>query len=606
MSLVMQSHRDILTEDTQRKLRVFFGHRPALVFENALKVWEPRDPCGALSALIAADDALNEGYYVAGALSYELGALLNGVPSDPGSKPILILGAFGEPTRHDISVDQSRFMIGAPIPRISRSVYDSSIGYLLGRIRDGAVYQVNYTVPFDCAVLGSLPDLYGFLAERALAPYSAYLVHETISLLSLSPELFLRFDGDQITAKPMKGTAPASCVEELAAEKNRAEHLMIVDLLRNDLHRVCEHVNVSSLFDVERYPTFATMTSTITATLSGASFADVIRATFPCGSVTGAPKRAALEHIAAVEKEPRGFYTGSIGYLSPRRQGWWNVAIRTLQFEAGNAIGRFDAGGGIVSDSTAESEWNEMLLKSRFLEPACGLTILETLRNRADEQTITAHLNRLKASAEAFGWRLEPQDELVACIRAFDSLLSPHLLRVRTKQSTTTIDAEPLDQVAEPVPVWFSSLQIRSDDPMLRHKTSWRPVHDAAAREAFARGCFDAILSNERGEITEGSRTNVFIRRHGVLLTPPLSSGVLPGILRSRLLAEGRATECSVLMDDIGISDEIYVGNSARGLLRAHVVGAKTPDVAEKIRAKAEASGVKCAIFRGVTDSTQK
>ncbi len=176
------------------------------------------------------------------------------------------------------------------------------------------------------------------------------------------------------------------------------------------------------MFEIERYPTFATMTSTITGELKTASFAEIMRAAFPCSSVTGAPKRAAMQHIAQVEREPRDFYTGSIGYLSPTRQGWWNVAIRTLQFEPDKPLARFDAGGGIVSDSTPEDEWSEILLKSRFLESASDdFALLETLRSGADAATVRAHLARLRSSAAAFGWTVD-EEELRARIAAFGAL----------------------------------------------------------------------------------------------------------------------------------------------------------------------------------------
>lgn len=553
-------------------LRVVAGWEPALVFENPLHVWAPRTLDGALSALSEADDALEAGYYIAGALSYELGALLHGVNAHAPRLPLLLLGAFRAPAKRDLARGGGRFAMSAPLCRTDRSDYEANVRRLLSRIRDGEVYQVNYTLAFDAGFSGDPFDLYRFLARRARARYAAFLEHEEISLVSLSPELFLRFDGTRISTKPMKGTAALSRVEELANEKNRAEHVMIVDLLRNDLRRVCTDVRVPRLFEIERYPTFATMTSTVAGTLATNSFAQVVRAVFPCGSVTGAPKLAAMRHIAQLETQPRGFYTGSMGFLSPQRRGWWNVPIRTLQFERGACAARFDAGGGIVSDSSAPGEWAEIFLKMRVLAPAHeGFTVWETLRCGPQPSDVAAHVERLAASAAQFGWTIE-RELLLSHLRAFEDGGAPQLVRVRAGSKRTRILAAPFTQSGEPVRVCFASRPVRSGDPLLAHKTAWRPLHDAAAREAQERGCFDALLRNERGEMTEGARTTLFVQSGGTLYTPALSSGVLPGILRSRLVSQASAVERILFPDDLARADALYVGNSARGLLQAELV----------------------------------
>lgn len=554
-------------------LRVVAGWEPALLFEHPVQEWAPRTLDGALEALAAADDALDEGYYIAGALSYEFGALLHGIGTHAYSAPLLLLGAYRAPVRRNLPRDGDRFAMTPPLSRVSREVYESRITRLLERIRDGEVYQVNYTLPFDLGFSGDPFDLYRFLARRARARYSAYVEHDDVRLASLSPELFLRFEGRHVSTKPMKGTAPLSKTGELAGEKNRAEHLMIVDLLRNDLHRVCEDVRVPRLFEVERYPTFATMTSTITGRLGRASFGDVIRATFPCGSVTGAPKRAAMQHIHEAESQARGFYCGTIGFLSPQRRGWWNVAIRTLQFARGAPAARFDAGGGIVSDSNAAGEWDEIFLKARFLAPAyAGFTLWETLRCGPQPSDAAAHVERLAASAAAFGWHIE-RDMLLSRLRGLDASAAAQFVRVRAGASQVRLHAQTLEPTQQPVRICLSSARVLSADPMLAHKTAWRPVHEAASREARLRGCFDALLSNERGELTEGARTTLFVRKDGVLYTPPLQSGVLPGILRSRLVSQAHAVERVLFPRDLREADEFYVGNSARGLLQAKLVG---------------------------------
>ena len=362
----------------------------------------------------------------------------------------------------------------------------------------------------------------------------------------------------------MKGTAALDALHELNSEKNRAEHLMIVDLLRNDLHRLSSDVRVERLFEEERYPTFATMTSTIRAyTGKPVRLLDAMRAAFPCGSVTGAPKRAAIQHIAVLEDAPRGFYTGTLGYCSPQRTGWWNVPIRTLQISGSR--GRFDAGGGIVADSQTSEEWDEVLLKSSFLKAAYEpFTIWETFSEKSDRG---AHLARMQRTARSFAITLDAA-ELAS---GEGSSGGAHLIRLRAGNAGVQRTCDALSEPRLPVQVCIAQPRVRSDDPFLAHKTSWRPQHEAAAQEAQEHGCFDALLRNERGEITEGTRTNVFARIGQTLYTPPLSAGVLPGILRSQLVSGGQAEERALTVTDLFRADALFVGNSARGLLPARL-----------------------------------
>ena len=551
-------------------LRVAAGFGPSLMFENPIETWAPSRFEDAVEALHAAERALNQGRWIAGAISYEFGARMQGI-GDRTHDPLLVLGSFGQPSQVD-QPEGRAFALSAPLRRVSFDAYARQIAYILRRIYDGEVYQVNYTVPFDLGFSGEPFALFEFLAPRAQAPYSAFVEHGDLAIVSISPELFLDFSGERLTTKPMKGTAPLSHIEELQTEKNRAEHVMIVDLLRNDLTRVCDDVCVERLFEIEKYPTFATMTSTISGKLRrGSSLYDVLRAAFPCGSVTGAPKRAAMQHIARVEDDSRGFYTGTIGFLSPQGNGWWNVPIRTLQIDRAGRRARYDAGGGIVSDSAAQSEWDEIALKSRFLAPAFEtFRLLETFATGSHPSDVHAHVQRLLRSAHAFGLGFDAahlHQQLDERARS----AGDRLVRVRVGDGAVEVTSEPLEELRAAVELCLSRERVRSDDPLLGHKTSWRPAHDAAAREALEQGCFDAILRNERDELTEGARTNIFVRKGNTLYTAPLSSGVLPGILRSQLVSEGKAVERVLTQDDLASADAIYAGNSARGLLPARI-----------------------------------
>jgi para-aminobenzoate synthetase/4-amino-4-deoxychorismate lyase len=533
-------------------MRVVLGTAPALLFEAPVEIVRADGAAELRAALARAEQALSRNAWVAGYVTYERTAAL---------------GVFDAPREIELP-DPANAPRHAPLlATVSRDTYDRAVASLQHAIYDGDVYQVNYTVPFDFATEGDPFDFYAYVARRSGAGYQAYAEDGDRTLLSWSPELFLAFDGDCVRTKPMKGTAPLDRLDELRNGKNRAEHVMIVDLLRNDLHRVCDDVEVERFLEIERYPTYATMTTTIAGRpRTKASLAAIFEAAFPCGSVTGAPKRAAMRFIAEHETGPRGAYCGTIGYLSPRRQGWWNVAIRTAQLDRVTGAGRFDAGGGIVADSNARDEWDEILLKARFLRDGeTPFAVLETFAADADQETVGLHLARMQRSAQAFGieWSFDyfgrsAQDDKVLRLR----LHSDGALEVRS---------EPKETPAA-ITICLSRQRVRSGDPFLRHKTSWRPAHDAAMAEAAARGCFDALLRNENGEITEGSRTNVFVEKDGALWTPPVSSGLLPGILRERLVSEGRARERSLTVGDLRSADGVYVGNSARGLLRATII----------------------------------
>jgi para-aminobenzoate synthetase / 4-amino-4-deoxychorismate lyase len=535
--------------------RVLAGVDPTLAFENPVEVLRS-GAAGPDAALAAAQERLDDGAWIAGYLEYD-GAVA--------------LGVFEGPREIELPLDAAASH-SPLLSTVDRDEYESVIDELQRSIYEGDVYQVNYTVPFALETSAEPFALYAHYARRTGAKYQAFVEDGTRAILSWSPELFLAFDGTRVETKPMKGTAPLDRVEELDGEKNRAEHLMIVDLLRNDLHRVCDRVRVEDLFAIERYPTFATMTSTIVGELrDGISFAEIVRATFPCGSVTGAPKRAAMRAIAHSERGGRGVYCGSIGFLSPQRRGWWNVAIRTAQIDQASGIGRFDAGGGIVADSKADEEWNEIRLKSRFLQPG-NFAILETFASDADDAALRAHLTRMRATARAFGVDFDGLG-LIEALGARAGGDRGYLIRVRLHaDGRFEILDEELEDLDQPVRVRLARARVRSDDPFLRHKTTWRPAHDAAREDASRSDCFEALLCNERDELTEGWRTNLFVECDGALWTPPVASGLLPGILRSRLVSEGRARERAIAVEDIHTAQAFYVGNSARGLLRAVLV----------------------------------
>ena len=493
----------------------------------------------------------------------------------------------------------------AGIARMRANVDRAGFTRALERIHDyiaaGDTYQVNYTYRLRFDAFGSLPALYARLRARQPVPYGALIaLPDGGAVLSLSPELFVRHADGALLTRPMKGTAPATDDDAgnalraaaLAADpKNRAENLMIVDLLRNDLGRVATtgSVAVPRLFEVQRYSSVLQMTSTVTATLRpDATLAQVFQAIYPCGSITGAPKRRTMEIIRELEPAARGIYTGAIGWFAPpaaeEAMGAFclSVPIRTLALQApsnGVRAGEMGVGAGIVFDSVADDEYEECQLKARFLT---GLeqpfTLFETLRaSRTGCERQAAHLARLAASAAYFGFVFDA----VAAGAALDAACAlfdgdgPHRLRLAlAADGMFNTQWAAIAPLTEPVDLLLAADATRSDELFLRHKTSVRTRYDDAWRAAEAAGGFDTLFFNERGELTEGGRSNVFVRLDGRWWTPPLACGVLPGIMRAALLADPawQAAERTITRAMLAAAEEIIVCNALRGVLRARLI----------------------------------
>jgi anthranilate/para-aminobenzoate synthase component I len=356
----------------------FDGITNSRSFSHATEVLQAKTPTEAFAALARAQQALQQGYAIAGCLSYEFGYAcldlpLPGHALSPNALPLLLLGIYAPEAIHPPTAaerDAPVLRAHSPfVPRTDRAQYAKALREIQRLLHEGDLYQVNYTVPFDFEFSGSAQNFYHNLGASSKAPHRAYLQTANYSIVSFSPELFLEFDRDTLRTKPMKGTARRGQENELSLAKNRAEHVMIVDLLRNDLGQVCSSVQVEALFATEYYPTFATMTSTIVGKRQpGVDLTSIFRALFPCGSVTGAPKRSAVREIGRLEQSPRGAYCGSLGYLLPDGTGSWNVAIRTLQLDHRTQHGRLDLGGGIVADSQPDAEWDEILVKGKLFQ----------------------------------------------------------------------------------------------------------------------------------------------------------------------------------------------------------------------------------------------
>ncbi|VVE83454.1 chorismate-binding protein [Pandoraea sputorum] len=518
--------------------------------------------------------------------------------------------------RERVSANPGVAGIGALKSDVSDAAFDDAIARIHEWLAQGECYQINYTYRLNFDAFGSPVALYRRLRARQPVPYGALVMLPGArgvagrAILSLSPELFLRHSRGQVEARPMKGTAPA-CGDEaidaqrsaaLAAdEKNRAENLMIVDLLRNDLGRLATpgSVKVPKLFEVTRFASVLQMTSTVTATLPDTtSMADVLRALFPCGSITGAPKHRTMQLIGALETSPRGLYTGAIGWLDARSDDpqalgdfCMSVAIRTLELDAPDASGmrrgRLGVGAGIVLDSKADEERDECRLKARFLSALDpGFELFETMQaTRASGVAhLARHLSRLQKSAQYFGFTFdeaalrEQLDAVVATLSEDDI----HRVRLALSHNGTAAITHgvlsPLHGDAVKVLLADVSQTTRADDLFLRHKTTVRARYDAAWKAAEAQGAFDVLFFNDRGELTEGGRSTVFVKRNGIWMTPPLSSGVLPGVMRSVLLDDPSwaAVEAVITRDDLRSVQAIVVCNALRGALPATIATTTT------------------------------
>lgn len=462
-------------------------------------------------------------------------------------------------------------------PSLGEADYCAAVARIQHWIAEGDCYQVNYTWPLNFSWFGSPLGVYRRLRAAQPVRYGGVIsLGHGGGTVSLSPELFLERRGQRLLTRPMKGTAPRSSPAEHLRNslKDRAENLMIVDLLRNDLGRVAQNgsVKVERLFDIEAYPSVWQMVSEISAEVAGGDFAAILQALFPCGSITGAPKVRAMQIIGELEGEPRGLYTGALGWLAPNGDFRLNVAIRTLSLQT-NQRGSMGLGSGIVADSDARSEWQECLLKSAFLR-ACdpGLALIETLRLEAGQfPLLERHLARLSASAANLGFACS-----IDKIRTeLAGLPQTGVWRVRLsleKSGRVTLVHVPLAE--EPAGARWARLAtatVFSDDPLRRHKTTARPLYNAALQEiAETPATFDVVFLNERGELAEGARSNVFVERDGILLTPPVESGALPGVLRAHLLASGQAREVVLYPADLG--QGFFLGNALRGLIAVRLI----------------------------------
>ncbi|PAF39726.1 aminodeoxychorismate synthase, component I [Terribacillus saccharophilus] len=523
-----------------------------------------------------------QGYYAAGYLSYEAaGAFDPSYVTAEGSKlPLLQFGIY-----KTFSKEQPESIGEAPIklnwqPAISKTTYNQAIQTIKEEIAAGNTYQTNYTMRLRTAFAGDSAALFRQMQRAQRADYTAYLSWEDTAILSASPELFFRWDGERIITKPMKGTIKRGLtytqdleqLETLAASvKDRAENVMIVDLLRNDISRVAKlgSVHVPALYTIEKYPTVYQMTSTVEAeTVPGTTITNIMRALFPCGSITGAPKASTMKVISTLEPEPREVYCGAIGYIEPGGEAVFNVPIRTAIVDKAEKQATYSVGGGITWDSTAGGEYEEAIAKSSVLqEQLPDFELLETLAYSSGVFLLEdRHIRRLLQSADYFSIPVKE-----AAVR---KLLHQHQIEHPEQSHRIRLLADQSGQLElfySEMPALIKNIQyfalaatpIDRKNRYYYHKTTFRKVYkDYKIRKSDV---FDTLLWNEAGELTEFTIGNLVIEQDDKLLTPPVTSGLLPGTLREELLEKGTIQEAVLTKADLQTSSRIWLINSVRG-----------------------------------------
>lgn len=593
------------------------GNRRSLLFTEPVEWLRCRGGENRRGFLDQVEKWLARGFYLCGWLGYEFLHAEHAIGLKDVSPLLAELGVFenlrefdhlsgastlpfsDEPAAIDLS-----YRVSGLHPVMDEERYCRAIDRILEYIAAGDTYQVNYTFKLHFGFDGSVQGLYRDLRRSQPVPYGCFFKSGDRHILSFSPELFFRMNSERITARPMKGTMKRGRFhredEEIARKlysdvKNRSENVMIVDLLRNDLSRLVDNtgggeVRVESLFDVERYRTVYQMTSTIVANRFAHNHvapARILEAIFPCGSVTGAPKIRTMQIIDELELESRGVYTGAIGYFGPQGEAVFNVPIRTVVVDGKR--GEMGIGSGIVADSSPRDEWRECMLKARFLtSPPPRFKLFETLLfvPGSGYFLLEEHLARIKGSADYLG---------LIC----DSALIRNLLDRQAREFSgagckrvrmlLADDGEAVIEVAGcERPLAFSLEEARRTGPGLEglidffieptdsssrwlfHKTTRREQYDRAWRQADSEGLNDFVFCNEKGEITEGAISNVIVERNGECFTPPVTCGLLPGVMRTHLLSQSegmKLREKVLYRQDLRRADRIYLCNSVRGVV---------------------------------------
>ncbi|WP_175615777.1 aminodeoxychorismate synthase component I [Piscibacillus halophilus] len=527
-----------------------------------------------------------EGYYAVGYLSYEVAQAFNPKMEthEEVRLPYLYFGIYKDYLKlYEVPTGDLQKMnwVSDTTPKD----YFKSIVHIHDAIQKGISYQVNYTIRLIAQYEQlNTRQLYEQLRQSQLANYTCHLQFNDFEIISVSPELFFAWDGYTIETKPMKGTIKRGNSSEedkklkdqlTHSEKDQAENVMIVDLLRNDLSRIAKKgtVNVPKLFDLEAYPTVYQMTSTVTAkTRDDVSLTSIFEAIFPCGSITGAPKISTMKLIKQLETSPREVYCGAIGMVTPERNAVFNVPIRTVLVDRRKQNAVYGVGGGITWDSTPEGEYEETVAKSNVLkQQGKDFELLETMKlSNGKIDYLDEHLNRLKRSAEFFKIPFEQSklDEIIRRLLIEHTGTSYVVRLLLNRSGVFSYQVLPYEEPPYSVDVALAKKPIDKDNMFYYHKTTHREMYEIFQED----NVFDVLLWNESGNITEFTKGNVVYKLNGQLFTPPVSDGLLAGTFRERLITDNQVAERSLPKDELKYVDEIWFINSVRGWIRVNEV----------------------------------
>jgi len=526
-----------------------------------------------------------EGYYLGGWISYEAAAAI-----DPRQKvisdrkfPLLTMLASREVKKIRLPEVEAAGLLTVHA-RIKQEAYERQCEKLLSLIVSGDVYQANFSFRSDISPIEDPYALFCHLEAQHPVPYAAYIETDEWQVISLSPELFLKRNGRELTTAPMKGTMARGLTfdedealrQSLAADiKNRAENIMIVDLMRNDLGKICEigSVKVPRLFSSQRFHSLHQLVSEVTGQLRlDVTLEDIISATFPAGSITGAPKIRAMEIIEALETDGRKAYTGSVGIFEPGGNFCLNVGIRTLtcHTQADGVLAELGIGSGVVANSERALEWDECLLKSEFLNFRQQHThVFETILWQGEFLWLDAHLQRLEQSCQYFLIELDRQDVISQMVLLAKSFTSDSY---RIRLAVDAAGGIDLSSEVKPSLGWgkaklkilLADARVDSGSRYQYHKTDYRPLYNEAYPAAIASGFDEVIFLNQKGDLAEGAISNVFIRSGTEWQTPPVSAGLLAGIWRDKFLTNRQAREKPINAVTLCEADEVMIGNSLR------------------------------------------
>jgi para-aminobenzoate synthetase/4-amino-4-deoxychorismate lyase len=580
-------------------IRAVFGSHNDNANNWNLKLTSPSDVLVAraradvVNLIKTAEQASLRGCYVAMLLAYEAAPAFDMAlqSHDSNSSLPLAWAAIFPTVTTSTEVPPGNYRTSDWKPAISREDYQRAVESILGSIADGYTYQVNYSFPLTATFNGDPFSFYVDLTRAQGAQYSAFLDLGDFQILSLSPELFFERTGDRVRTKPMKGTIGRGrwTAEDLElaeylrqSKKDQAENVMIVDLLRNDLGKVSKtgSVTVSSLFELERFETLWQMTSTVESTLNdGVGLVELLSALFPCGSITGAPKISTMKIINRLEPFPRGVYTGAIGLLRPGGDCIFNVAIRTLQLDSKSGVLTFGVGGGVTTDSTAEREYRECLVKSAFLEKrALSFQLLETMLLEDGEFfLLDRHLARLTDSANFFGFEFSTE-ELTATLQRLAIEHHKGCWKVRlllSRNGNFELEVLPANIDSRVRRVTIAAERVHSSNALLFHKTTDRSAFSSSLE--LSREYDEVVFFNERGEVTESTNANVVVSIDDQMWTPPIDSGLLAGTFREQLLSEGVLKERVITVEELVKARECFLINSVQKWMRAVMSAAGPP-----------------------------